>query len=253
MPGLSVSKPLALLIPGLDGTGRLFYRQIDPLAEAYRVRPYEFGTRAEFTLEDLTRELGQATAGEPDHSILVVGESFGGLIAIDYAVNYPERMRQLVLVNAFPYYHRRLRIRLARALARLLERRAARRIKNYIVDRILRREGILLQDRERYKDIIRRIDRPAYLRRLQLVQELDLRPRLREINVPCILLAGGRDKIVPSVREARFMASRIPGARVHEFPGAGHALLLTPEVTLADYVPKRISGTNKTVNRDADS
>ncbi len=245
MPGASVSKPLALLIPGLDGTGRLFYRQIDPLADAYRVRPYEFGAGADFTLSDLTRELGQATVGEPEHSILVVGESFGGLIAIDYAVNYPERVHQLVLVNAFPYYHRRLRIRLARVLARLLKHRAARRIKDLIVDRTLRREGIPAQDRERYKDIIRLIDRAAYLRRLQLVQELDLRPRLREITVPCILLAGGRDKIVPSVREARFMASRIPGARVHEFPEAGHALLLTPEVTLADYVPERISSTKK--------
>jgi pimeloyl-ACP methyl ester carboxylesterase len=51
-----------------------------------------------------------------------------------------------------------------------------------------------------------------------------------------VLLASGRDKLVPSIREAHFMASRIPNARVHEFPEAGHALLLTPGISLADYV-----------------
>ncbi len=247
MPETSDSKPLALLIPGLDGTGKLFYRQIEPLAGNCRVCPYEFGAGANFDLADLTGELGRFTAGEPARSILVAGESFGGLVAIDYALRYPERVRLLILVNAFPYFRRRLRIRLARVLARLLELRAARQIKNLVVDRILQREGIPQQDRRRYQEVIRMINRSAYLRRLQLVQELDLRPRLREIAVPCTILAGGRDKIVPSVREARFMAARIPGAGVHEFPEAGHALLLTPGVYLADYVPEIHPGAELTL------
>ena len=63
-----------------------------------------------------------------------------------------------------------------------------------------------------------------------------MRARLGEIRARTLLFASGRDKIVPSLAEARFMASRIPRAELHEFPRAGHALLLTPEFFLADYL-----------------
>ncbi|MBP1595872.1 MAG: hypothetical protein H6Q05_1249, partial [Acidobacteria bacterium] len=46
----STVKPLALLIPGLDGTGRLFYRQIEALVRRYRVLAWDFGAGADFDL-----------------------------------------------------------------------------------------------------------------------------------------------------------------------------------------------------------
>ena len=229
-------KPLALLIPGLDGTGLLFYRQLDALSARHRACPWRFGTKAGFDLSDLTREIGDRTAGEAGGSILVVGESFGGLVALSYVLHFPERVQRLILVNAFPYYRRQERIRLARALVPFMNLKLGRLVKNYVVDRTLLGEGILKEDRRRYHDIVSQVDPAAYRRRLELVQKVDLRPKLGEIAVPTVLLASGRDKIVPSIAEARFMAERIPRAQVHEFPDAGHALLLTPGVSLADYV-----------------
>ncbi len=228
-------KPLALLIPGLDGTGLLYYRQIEALSAHYRVAAWRFRQNSRFELADLTKEIGEATGGETAGSMLVVGESFGGLIALDYVLSYPERVRRLLLVNAFARYRRRVRIRLARLLAPLLAFEFAKRVKDYVADCILEREGILIEDRRRYREIIRQIDPPAYRRRLLLTQTIDLTPRLPQITVPTVLLAAGRDKIVPSVPEARFMAAHIPDAELHEFPEAGHALLLTPGVSLADF------------------
>jgi pimeloyl-ACP methyl ester carboxylesterase len=228
--------PVALLIPGLDGTGGLFYRQIEALAGRYRVMPWAYAPGGDFNLSDLTRDLGRETAGEAPHSILVVGESFGGLVALNYVLHYPERVRRLLLVNTFPYYRGRLRIRLARILVGFLRFALWRRLKNFAVDQALLREGILPEDRQRYREVVRQIDLPAYRRRLQLVQETDLRPQLGRITATTVLLAAGRDKLVPSVAEAHFMAARIANAQVHEFPEAGHALLLTPGFSLADYV-----------------
>lgn len=233
--GMTDAKPLALLIPGLDGTGNLFYRQLEALAGKYRVRPWNYGPGTDFDLAGLTHKLASATSGEAPGSILVVGESFGGLVALNYVLHYPERVRRLVLVNAFPYYRRRLRLRLAHALTPLLLLKAAQGVKDLIADRTLLWEGVSAEDRKRYLEIIRQVDPEAYRRRLQLIREVDLRPRLVEIAVPTVLLAAGRDKVVPSVLEARFMAARIPRARVHEFPTAGHALLLTPGISLTDY------------------
>jgi len=230
-----IEKPLALLIPGLDGTGKLYYRQIDCLSPYYRVLPWQFRQMDVFTLSDLAEELAQGTVNEKDGSILVVGESFGGVIALQFALDHPERLQCLALINTFPFYRRKMRIRLACRLSGLLNKRIIKKLKDAIVDRTLAAEGILPEDRLRYQEVLRFIYLPAYHQRLQLVREVDLRNRLGEIRVPTILFASGRDKLVPSMAEARFMVSRIPHANLHEFPRAGHALLLTPGFCLADY------------------
>jgi pimeloyl-ACP methyl ester carboxylesterase len=228
-------KPLALLIPGLDGTGEMFYRQIAALSSSHRVLAWKFSERSGFDFRDLVEELGDGTAGEEPGSILVVGESFGGTIAMHYVLAYPERVSRLALINTFPYYRPRRRILLGRRLVPLLRVKRLQSIKNFIVDRVLTHEGVPKEDREVYRRIVQLVNFGAYQRRLELVQQVDLRPRLHEIMVPTLLFASGRDKIVPSIAEARFMASRIPDSTVYEFPKAGHALLLTPGFLLSEY------------------
>ncbi len=229
-------KPLAILIPGLDGTGLLYYRQVRPLEERHRVVPWRFQPRAEFDYPDLVEELERASDNEPPGSVVVVGESFGGTIALHFALQHPEKISRLVLINTFPLYRRRLRIRVGCGMGRLLRWKGIREIKDFVVDRTLASEGILPEDRQRYRELIRQVYHPAYCRRLQLIRRLDLRERLKLVSVPTLIFASGRDKIVPSVKEARFMRSQIPGATLREFPLAGHALLLTPGFVLAEYL-----------------
>jgi pimeloyl-ACP methyl ester carboxylesterase len=228
-------KPPALLIPGLDGTGKLFYRQIDRLSEYYRVVAWNFLPRAFFQISDLVQELAQYTGGEQAGSMLVVGESFGGVVAMHFALSYPERLNRLGLVNTFPVYRRRIRIRLALRLIDLFNRPKLRAVKERVVDHMLASEGILAEDRLMYKEAVKLVHYPAYRRRLEIIRRVDLRNRLQEISVPTLLFASGKDKLVPSVSEARYMAARIPGSTLYEFPHAGHALLLTPGFSLADY------------------
>ena len=229
-------KPLALLIPGLDGTGRLYRRQVPALSERYRVRPWEFQRRARFDYQDLIAELGEGTAGEKAGSMVVIGESFGGPVAMGFALAYPERVRTLLLVNTFPVYRQRLRIRTACRLSGLLSWPGISQVKDVVAGAILVLEGVPRDARALYFDTIRKVDLEAYRRRLELVRDVDLTDRLADITVPTIILAAGRDKIVPSASEGRFMASRIPGSVLHEFPRAGHALLLTPGFSLAEYI-----------------
>lgn len=230
------TKPLALLIPGLDGTGLLYYKQLAALEARFRALPWAFRKRPQFDFTDLVEELGQGTRDEKSGSILVVGESFGGVIALHYVLAFPERVCKLVLVNTFAHYRGRIRIHLACRLAPLLSWGPVRAFKDSVAERILRGEGIAPSDRKRYREIINLIDRPSYQRRLELVRQVDLRNRLHDIAVPTRVLASGRDKIVASIKEARLLSSLIPQARLHSFPRAGHALLLTPGFSLADYV-----------------
>ncbi len=232
-------KPLIVLIPGLDGTGLLYYRQIEPLEERYRVLAYRPQSRAVFDYQDLVDELDSAVPDVAPASMTVVGESFGGTAAMHYVLAYPEKVARLVLINTFSRYRQRIRIRLGCCLAPLLQRRVIRGIKDLVVDRTLEREGIPPEDRKRYHEIIKQVYQPAYRRRLELVRDVDLRGRLKDIRVPTLLFASGCDKIVRSLEEARFMLLHIPHSRLIEFARAGHALLLTPGFVLADYLKER--------------
>jgi 3-oxoadipate enol-lactonase len=234
-----MDKPLALLIPGLDGTGKLYFRQIEALSKSYRTLAWQFRNRDSFNLPDLVEEVAQGTENEKPGSMLLVGESFGGMVALQFALSHPERVQRLVLINAFPYYRQKTRISLACLLSGLLQKPLARGVKDFVVERILTSEGIQAPDRLLYREAIRLVCHPAYCRRLQLVRDVDLRGRLGEINTPTCFFASGRDKLVHSIREARFMYSVIPGAKgIYEFPHAGHALLLTPGFSLAAYLLK---------------
>lgn len=228
-------KPLALLIPGLDGTGKLYLRQTEPLSKCYRTLAWCFAPRAAFDLHDLVEEIARGTEGERI-PMVVVGESFGGMIAMKFALDYPDRVRRLALVNAFPWYARKGRIRLACILSGLLRRRSLSRVKDWIAERTLAMEGIPPENRLAYREAIRAVHYPAYCRRLELVRDVDLLPRISDIQAPTILFASGRDKIVLSIPAARLMASMLPNATVHEYPQAGHALLLTPGFSLADHL-----------------
>ena len=52
-------------------------------------------------------------------------------------------------------------------------------------------------------------------------KEIDVRDVLPAIRVPTLILHGTDDTVVP-IEGARYMADRIPGARLVEVPGAGH-------------------------------
>jgi pimeloyl-ACP methyl ester carboxylesterase len=236
MDNSSATRPLALLIPGLDGTGRLFSQQVAPLQDRYRVRAWEFSKRSRFELADLVQELAEGTRQEAPGTIAVVGESFGGAVAISFVLACPERVRSLTLVNAFPVYRNRLRINLASRFFPALRWPGLGRLKDLIADRILASEGVSPEGRRTYYEGLRGVDPAGYRQRLEIIRNVDLVERLPEIKVPTLLMASGRDKLVPSVREARFMAARIPNAKLYEFPRAGHALLLTPGFRLADYI-----------------
>ena len=166
----------------------------------------------------------------------VLGESFGGTVALNFALRYPQMLERLVVVNSFPRYRKRLAIRIGVWLAsgltfRLLwPLRRGASIVGLLVD------GVSREDRSRFWSAIRTVTGEAYARRLQLISELDLDTRVSLIQAPTLFIAGDRDLLIPSAGEARSMAARMPNARVKVLEGAGHACLLGSRVRLEELL-----------------
>ncbi|MDX1387532.1 MAG: alpha/beta hydrolase, partial [bacterium] len=53
---------------------------------------------------------------------------------------------------------------------------------------------------------------------------------------PTLFLAGELDQLVPSVKEANFMAERMPQAKVIRLENYGHICLINHDFNLLDYV-----------------
>lgn len=111
---LSPYKPLLIYLPGMDGTGTLFYRQIKSLAPWFdlhclTIPPQnlsnweQLAQQAIALVQNLLQQKTQLAAALPGKAmscpVYLCGESFGGCLALKMAENAPWRLGQLILVN----------------------------------------------------------------------------------------------------------------------------------------------------------
>jgi poly(3-hydroxyoctanoate) depolymerase len=78
---------------------------------------------------------------------------------------------------------------------------------------------------------------PGYLGQLYAITGWTSLPWLPTLPQPTLVLAGDDDPIVP-VRNGRILACRIPDARLHVLPGAGHLFLLEQPAPMAALVTR---------------
>jgi class 3 adenylate cyclase len=79
---------------------------------------------------------------------------------------------------------------------------------------------------------------------MELYRELDVRAILPSIDVPTLVLHRRDDKIVP-VRQARYLAERIPGARSVELSGEDHLANVGDLDALLDEVEEFLVGSRR--------
>src|SRR4030095_9727014 len=106
------SGPLLVYVAGLDGTGQLFFKQSPRLTPHFRVVTFRSRDDGQFTYDDLTADIAAIIRDRGEQSPTVVGESFGGTVALSFALRYPHVVDRLVIVNSFPRFRKRLTINL---------------------------------------------------------------------------------------------------------------------------------------------
>ena len=224
-----------ILVPGLDGTALLFYRQIPLLAKRFNVVAMPLPNHADRGMDDLVAEL-RALIDEvaPDGAILC-GESFGGALSLSTALAHPGAVRGLVIINSFSRVRQRLQLRVAPLALRMLPWGAMPLVRRFTEHR-MHSAHALPEDLAEFHERSKAIGREGYIRRLQILWDYDVRDRLCEIQVPTLFLAGDRDQLIPSVEEARFMSSRVPNAEMRVLEGYGHICLINHDLDLLELI-----------------
>ncbi|MGI9595606.1 MAG: alpha/beta fold hydrolase [Acidimicrobiales bacterium] len=224
-----------VLVPGLDGTAELFYRQIAPLARRFNVVAFPLPDRRRASMDDLVDDLALLVTEVSRSGAILCGESFGGALSMSLALRYPELVKGLVIINSFPYLSNRFELAVAPWLIKIVPWAAMPAVRRFTEHR-LHSAHTLPEDLQQFRTRMRKIKRDGYIRRLEILAHYDLRGSLGEIEVPVLFLAGTDDKLLPSAHWAEYMGRRVPNSDVRLLPGYGHCCLINHDLDLGEIV-----------------
>lgn len=151
-----------------------------------------------------------------------VGLSMGGMIAFQFTVDRPERVRSLVIVNSGPALvartlRERWQVTQRLALARLF---GPGRTAVFLSQRLFPKpeQGDL---REQFITQWTQNDRYAYLAAMRALVGWSVLDGIDAIRCPTLIISGDRD--YTPVEAKRGYTARIPGARLEVIADSGHA------------------------------
>jgi len=225
-----------VLVPGLDGTGQLFYRQRPLLMRSRRVATYALRDSAS-DMHTLVADLARVieAAAPVERRAIVIGESFGGTLAMSLALERPERVAALVVLNSFAHFSPQVLLRLGRVGLRAVPWRVMPFLRG-VVETRLHSAHTDADDLRQFERATMSATREGYLNRLAILMQYDIRHRLHELGMPTLFLAAELDHFIASLTEARFMAARAPQATVRVLDGHGHICLIAPDVDLGQIL-----------------
>jgi proline-specific peptidase len=244
-------RPTIILLHGGPGLDHTPYKELyAPLTEIAQLVYYdhrgngrsEAGPRERWTLDqwaDDLRTLGDVLGIERP---IVFGVSFGGFVALNYALRHPDHPAKLVLASTTA------RIHLDRALA-MFDRLGGAGVRA-VAERFFTEPTA--DNREEYLQVCfpyysqrppppeiraRITRRPDVFEHFISGESLyfDFTDQVREIRCPVLLLAGELDPIV-TIADAEDLAAALPRDRLRfeRFPEAGHLLAIEqPDAVLA--------------------
>ncbi|MBC8121223.1 MAG: alpha/beta hydrolase [Gemmatimonadaceae bacterium] len=227
------ARPLLIYLPGLDGTGKLFYRQEIPLAAYCEVRALSLPVDDSSSWEDLAARVHTLLPEDPARPVILCGESFGGCIALVAAAMHPERFSRLVLINPATSWRRQTLLSRGANWLTLFPGGIFRGAALVFLPFLAAVNRMKPQDRKILLTTLRLVPASTVLHRLQLLDKLDLEADLSRLTMPVLLVAGAADRLLPSVAEVKYLAERIKDVRVEILPYSGHAALIEAELDLA--------------------
>lgn len=237
--------PPLLLISGL-GYGGSFWRLFAPeLTHQRRVITFDnrgVGGSDKPEGPYSVRQMAEDAAGLLDalglERVDVLGHSLGGMIAQELALNFPARVRRLVLAATVGGPHG---VPITPEALAVMTHRQGDPIQLFRRGvEVATAPGFSERHPERVAELLRiRMSTPvtpaSYGAQVAAGAAHDAEARLYLLACPTLLLTGAEDKVVPPAN-ADLLGREIPGAQVVRVPGAGHLLFAEAPEEVAGIV-----------------
>ena len=219
-----LTRKYQVICPDVRGHG-----QSSPLKKAYTVNGFAKD------LDLLLQSLGI-------HEVVLVGWSMGGIISLEYALNYPSEVKALILIatrgHRNPKVRRRIILQYLQARLSLLmdftaPRKYDRASGGFPRQKIwLEREVEKMLSPEAPEEVkdwvmsdVTSHPRENYFQAIRSIWNWGAADRLREIDAPTLIMVGDKDTRTPP-RFSRRLHATIPNSRLVIVEEAGHCLPL---------------------------
>ena len=226
-----------VLIMGLRRNVAWWYRQLPLLAQHFQVIVFDTrgaGRSDKPVMEYSIRLFAEDTAGLMDalelQSADILGYSMGGYIAQELALNYPDKVKSLVLASTGCGGDRAVltspdRLDKFQANAGLKPEEILRKDMDiYFSDEFVEHHP---HDVEEFIEISLRHYQPAdaFFRQFDACQRHDTVDRLKRISVPTLIMTGDDDPLVPP-ENSHVLKELIPHAELFILPGGHHCVIV---------------------------
>lgn len=234
--------PPLLLLPGLAGGFELLGPLARRLAVHFRVISFQlrgeddcFVLRRKFGLDDLVQDVREFADWYGLERPNLFGVSFGGVLALEYAIRHPARLSTLTVQGVGARFEHGL----LQEVAGLVLSQFPLPTDNPFVNQFF---NLLFGGKTRSSALFHFVTRQCWqtdqsvmAHRFKLVEQVDFGTRLRQVRAPSLLLAGDRDLLV-SQRSLGDLHDGLPESTVVSLPGAGHLASVTQSARVSDAV-----------------
>lgn len=226
-----------VLIPGFAAGRWIWFKQTVALSRNFCVIIFDprgvsasdkpEGSQTISLLADDVAHLLQTIGVQSAH---IVGASFGGFVAQEFALKYPSMKRKLVLCctsfggpnHVVPAPGTLLALASTKGLE-TEERMKANLLlaftPEFVQTQVAEVEQIV------HLRSTNEVPEHIYLRQLEAAVSFNVESRLEEIRSPTLVLTGDADVIVPA-QNSRNLAAKIPGAKLHIIEGGSHTFFI---------------------------
>lgn len=226
--------PTLVLIHGLAASTYVYHKVFDPLAEHFTVYAFDskgFGatakTRGDYTLNNLRDHLRDFLDAAGIERAVLVAHSMGGEVALRFALDAPERVQGLVLLDSAGYVQPEDSRETFRAILR----------------------WTLSGSHEKTRADVRAHVRPlrtvhgnrAWLHRRYGDDWGNVADRIPEITVPVLLMWCEDDPVLPVAHAERFKAA-LPQAKLITYPECGHRPQFEKPDAVAEAITAFVTG-----------
>jgi 3-oxoadipate enol-lactonase len=181
----------------------------------------------------------------PGGEAIVLGNGYGGFVALQMAIRHPKLAARLILADSGAAFSEPGR-QAFRNMSAAAKDKGLAAITDVAMRRLFAPEfqaahPALMQDR---REAFLRTDADVFRAACDDLASLDLRAALAGVKVPVLVMVGEHDEATPPPMSQE-LASLLPDARLKILPGCAHVpQLQAPELfleTIADFLPAAVA------------
>ncbi len=226
-------KPVIVFAHGLLWSGRMYDKQVEHFKDSYRCIAFDFRgqgqseiTKTGYDMDTLTEDAIALLDALNINKCHFVGLSMGGFVAQRIAINHPDRLLSLILLETsadpedpknVPQYQK-----LVKAIRWLGIKRVSKKVMPIMFGSTFLAAKERKADRKEWLDMLQGNRKTGTIKAtMGVIERKGAYEQLGEIKAPTLIIVGDEDAATPYAKSER-MHFAIDGSKLAVIKGAGH-------------------------------